>query len=57
MTFLGPLKFINADGSPVTVVGWQEAQGLWDSQIGAVKKPRVASARAPAAKSKAVTKK
>ena len=34
MTFLGPLKFINADGSTMSVVGWEEAQSLWASQIG-----------------------
>ena len=33
MTFLGPLQFIQEDGSPVAVVGWEQAQGLWDSQI------------------------
>ena len=33
MTFLGPLQFIEDDGSPIAVVGWEQAQGLWDSQI------------------------
>lgn len=34
MTFLGPLKFIREDGSAVAVVGWEEAQGVWESQLG-----------------------
>lgn len=51
MTFLGPLKFIEQDGSPVAVVGWEEAQALWESQVaGQRKKPRAARARAAAAK-------
>jgi len=29
MTFLGPLTFIQPDGSPIAVVGWAEAQGAW----------------------------
>ena len=29
MTFLGPLTFIQPDGSPIAVVGWFEAQGAW----------------------------
>jgi hypothetical protein len=29
MTFLGPLTFINPDGSPIAVIGWEEAQGAW----------------------------
>jgi len=27
MTFLGPLTFIKPDGSPIAVIGWEEAQG------------------------------
>ena len=38
MTFLGPLQFINDDGSPRAVVGWEQAQALWESQIGGAKK-------------------
>ena len=34
MTFLGPLHFINADGSTRAVVGWEQAQGLWATQTG-----------------------
>jgi hypothetical protein len=29
MTFLGPLTFIHPDGSPIAVIGWEEAQGAW----------------------------
>ena len=29
MTFLGPLTFIQPDGSPIAVVGWEQAQGAW----------------------------
>lgn len=29
MTFLGPLVFIKPDGTPIAVVGWEEAQGAW----------------------------
>ncbi len=40
MTFLGPLQFTNDDGSPRAVVGWEQAQALWTSQLaGKVKKP------------------
>jgi acetylacetone-cleaving enzyme len=34
MTFLGPLNFINEDGTTIVVVTWQQAQELWLSQIG-----------------------
>lgn len=34
MTFMGPLQFINEDGSTVAVVGWEQAQGLWAVQTG-----------------------
>ena len=41
MSFLGPLVFINEDGSPIVAIGWKEVQGAWqaflDSQ-GSVKK-------------------
>ena len=30
MTFLGPLQFINPDGTPIAVVGWEQAQGAWN---------------------------
>jgi hypothetical protein len=33
MTFLGPLILINPDGSPIAVIGWEEVQGLWESQL------------------------
>ena len=33
MTFLGPLQFIEDDGSPIAVVGWKQAQALWASQM------------------------
>ncbi|MGI9336289.1 MAG: hypothetical protein ACR2RL_24330 [Gammaproteobacteria bacterium] len=29
MTFLDPLQFINPDRSPIAVVGWEQAQGVW----------------------------
>lgn len=29
MTFLGPLAFIKPDGSPIAVIGWEQAQGAW----------------------------
>lgn len=32
MTFLGPLQFIQADGTPIVVVSWQQAQELWVAQ-------------------------
>jgi len=31
MTFLGPLQFINPDGSPIAVIGWEQAQGAWQA--------------------------
>ena len=31
MTFLGPLTFIQPDGSPIAVVGWEQAQGAWNA--------------------------
>lgn len=34
MTFQGPLQFINDDGSPRAVVGWEQAQDLWTAQTG-----------------------
>jgi hypothetical protein len=34
MTFQGPLQFIEEDGSPRAVVGWEQAQALWASQTG-----------------------
>ena len=38
MTFLGPLQFIHPDGSPRAVVGWAQAQELWQAQMAGVKK-------------------
>ncbi|MEM7466997.1 MAG: acetylacetone-cleaving protein [Pseudomonadota bacterium] len=35
MTFMGPLQFIDPDGNPLAVVGWEQAQGLWAQQTGA----------------------
>ena len=35
MTFMGPLQFIDPDGNPVAVVGWEQAQALWAQQTGA----------------------
>lgn len=29
MTFLGPLAFIKPDGSPIAVIGWEQAQGAF----------------------------
>ena len=29
MTFLGPLTFIKPDGSPIAVIGWEDAQNAW----------------------------
>ena len=34
MTFLGPLQFIDPEGKPLAVVGWEEAQALWAQQTG-----------------------
>ena len=34
MTFMGPLQFIDEDGNPVAVVGWEQAQALWAQQTG-----------------------
>ena len=31
MTFLGPLQFIEGDGAPIVVVGWEQAQDAWDA--------------------------
>ena len=35
MTFMGPLQFIDLEGNPVAVVGWEQAQDLWAQQTGA----------------------
>ncbi len=35
MTFLGPLQFIEEDGNPIAVVGWEQAQDLWQAQTAA----------------------
>jgi hypothetical protein len=29
MTFLGPLTFIKPDGSPIAVIGWEDAQNAY----------------------------
>lgn len=61
MTFLGPLNFIQEDGTPIAVVGWSEAQGLWQVQMaqhaaaskqaaGGKKAAKAAAAKAPARK-------
>ncbi len=52
MTFLGPLAFINEDGSPIVVVGWEDAQNLWEAQKAAMKK----QTRKPAMKRAALAK-
>lgn len=31
MTFLGPLQFVQEDGTPIAVVSWEQAQGAWDA--------------------------
>ena len=31
MTFLGPLQFINPDGSPLAIVSWEQVQGAWEA--------------------------
>ena len=31
MTFLGPLQFINPDGSPLAIVSWEQVQGALGS--------------------------
>lgn len=31
MTFLGPLEFVNPDGSPRAVIGWEQAQAAYAS--------------------------
>lgn len=35
MTFLGPLNFIDEDGTTRALVTWEQAQALWLQQIGA----------------------
>jgi hypothetical protein len=35
MTFQGPLQFIDAQGNPIAVVSWEQAQALWAQQTGA----------------------
>ena len=37
MTFLGPLAFIQPDGSVIANIGWQEAQGAWEAFLAAQK--------------------
>jgi len=34
MTFLGPLQFIQDDGTPIAVVGWEQAAGAWAQLTG-----------------------
>jgi len=31
MTFLGPVQFVQADGTPIAVIGWEQAQGAWEA--------------------------
>lgn len=31
MTFFGPVQFIDPDGSPIAVIGPEEAQGAWEN--------------------------
>ena len=52
MTFLGPLQFIQEDGSPIAVVGWKQAQALWKTQMagGADKGKKAAPKKKAAAK-------
>jgi len=50
MTFLGPLEFTKDDGSTAAVVGWEQAQGLWESQIASLEKPAVANPKTNAGK-------
>lgn len=33
MTFLGPLAFINPDGSVIANVGWVEVEGAWNAFV------------------------
>jgi hypothetical protein len=57
MTFLGPLQFIHPDGSPRAVVGWSQAQDLWQAQMAGVKAGKGRSRAKVAAKQKAAPKK
>jgi hypothetical protein len=57
MTFLGPLEFIEPDGKPIAVVGWEDAQALWKSQVaGAKKKGRARAAKAGTSKRKSAAR-
>ncbi len=56
MTFLGPLNFITEDGKPIAVVGWEEAQALWEQQTGAGKKTAAAKSANPKAAAKPARK-
>ena len=31
MTFLGPLQFVQEDGTPIAVVSWEQVQGAWEA--------------------------
>jgi hypothetical protein len=37
MTFLGPLHFIEPDGTTVALVGWEEAAAAWDEAMAELK--------------------
>ena len=37
MTFLGPLHFIEPDGTTVALVGWEEAAAAWDEAMAGLK--------------------
>ncbi len=39
MTFVGPLAFIQPDGSVIANVGWQEAQGAWQAYLSSLRVP------------------
>jgi hypothetical protein len=56
MTFLGPLQFINPDGSPRAVVGWAQAQELWQAQTAGVSGGKRSTAKS-ATKAKAAPRK
>ncbi len=34
MTFQGPLQLIDDDGRTIGVLGWEQAQAMWDEQTG-----------------------
>ena len=34
MKFLGPIEFINENGTPIPVMSWEHVQDLWAAQNG-----------------------